>query len=140
MKGLSFDPICNEWKSRCDIDIPTPVSNQVRVRVLACGLNPVDAKIGFWKELVPQMDNNHVAGLDVCGIVDAIGEDVDSCLNIKVGSRVLYHGNMLKSNGGFAEYAIHDANTLINLDNLVSAEQFTDQLICKLAASPCAAW
>jgi NADPH2:quinone reductase len=71
-----------------------------------------------------------VLGLDVCGTVDALGEGVS---NVAVGDRVLYHGNMHKQHGGFAEYAIHDAETIV-----VVGSRDADAIA--LAASPCAAW
>ena len=49
-----------------------------------------------------------VPGLDVVGIVDAVGPGVE---RLKVGQKVLYHGNMLKPHGGLAAYAIHDELT-----------------------------
>lgn len=45
---------------------------------------------------------------------------------------VLYHGDMMRPNGGFAEYAIHDSRTLIKASQkLTPAEQ---------ASIPCAGW
>ena len=75
-----------------------------------------------------------VLGLDVCGVVDAVGSEVT---NLGVGDLVLYHGKMFDGNGGFAEYSIHDAETAVNL----SREFITNhELVVSFAGSPCAAW
>ena len=98
------------------------------VRVDACGLNPVDAKIIYWKKTAPDMNDHWVPGLDVSGTIAAVGSRV---ADWTVGDRVLYHGNMLRPHGGFAEYAVHRAATLV-AHPAVSA---TDA-----AATPCAGW
>lgn len=59
--------------------------------------------------MVPDMDDTFVGGLDVSGEIVAMGSAVSSW---RVGGRVLYHGNMRRPFGGFAEYAIHDSRTL----------------------------
>ena len=93
--------------------VPVPGPGEVRVKVAACGLNPVDAKTAQWKGMVAEPKPAiHVPGLDVVGIVDAVASDVT---NFKTGQRVLYHGRMLLPGGGFAPYAIADAETLLEV-------------------------
>ena len=48
--------------------------------MMACGLNPVDAKITGWKEMVPDMDANWTPGLDVSGEIVALGAGVSESL------------------------------------------------------------
>lgn len=51
-----------------DFAIPEPEPHEIRVKVLAVGLNPVDYKRCTWNASAwtyPQ-----IPGLDVCGIVD----------------------------------------------------------------------
>ncbi|ORT52849.1 dehydrogenase [Vibrio sp. qd031] len=100
----------------------------VVVKVHAVGLNPVDAKVNFWKALVPDIDNTFVGGLDVSGTVVKVGDKVESWV---VGDKVLYHGNMRRTRGGCAEFAVHDARTL-TVHPKVSHEL--------AAATPCAGW
>ena len=100
----------------------------VRVKVHAVGLNPVDAKIHHWHTMVPDMDDQFVGGLDVAGEICAVG---DAVTDWKVGDYVLYHGDMRRAHGGFAEYAIQDARTLIAHPNVAST---------LAAATPCAGW
>jgi len=90
MRALTFNPETNRWTVR-EIPVPSLAESDVLVRVHACGLNPVDAKIAQWKIMAPQMDENWVAGLDVSGEVAAVGHSVTQW---KVGDRVLTHCRM----------------------------------------------
>ncbi|MFN3612499.1 zinc-binding dehydrogenase [Tepidimonas sp.] len=127
MKALTFNPVTDTFSIR-DLPIPVPGPGDVCVKVAACGLNPVDAKIKRWKTMAPDMDADWTPGLDVSGEIVKVGARV---ANWKVGDRVLYHGNMLRPHGGLAEYAIHKAETLIPHPPVSSA---------LAAATPCAAW
>lgn len=107
-----------------DVPQPDPGPEEVRVKVHAVGLNPVDYKMaasGF-----PTWDYPFILGLDVAGVVDAIGEDV---VEWEVGDPVYYHGDMTRP-GGFGQYAIAPSHVLSWLPEGVSYEQ--------AAALPCA--
>ncbi|MCP4152139.1 MAG: zinc-binding dehydrogenase [bacterium] len=127
MKAVTFDPARDVFGFK---SVPEPVleKSDVLVRVEACGLNPVDAKITLWKEEAPGMNNNWVPGLDVSGTIEATGAEVGDW---KVGERVLYHGDMFRPNGGFSEYAVQRAATLIPHPDVPAVEA---------AATPCAGW
>ncbi len=127
MLALTFNPANDTFAIR-ELPIPVPGSGDVLVRVAACGLNPVDAKITRWKAMVPDMDADWTPGLDVSGEIVQVGTGVEGW---KAGDRVLYHGNMLRPHGGLAEYAIHKADTLIAHPPVSSAVA---------AATPCAGW
>lgn len=127
MNALTFDPATDEFFIR-ELPVPSPGPRDVLVKVMACGLNPVDAKITGWKELVLDMDDNWTPGLDVSGEIVALGADVSEW---KIGDRILYHGNMLRPHGGLADYAIHKADTLIPHPRVSAAIA---------AATPCAGW
>jgi NADPH:quinone reductase-like Zn-dependent oxidoreductase len=66
-----------------EADIPEPRAGHIRVRVLASGLNPADWALcrGLFRGDLPRG-----IGLDVAGIVDAVGEGVT---DIGVGDRAL---------------------------------------------------
>lgn len=127
MKAIAYDP-CFDRFSVTEQPIPEPGPHDVRVRVLACGLNPVDAKIDQWHAMAPGMGAHWVPGLDISGEIVAIGDAVTSW---SPGDRVLYHGDMFRPHGGFAEYAIHDARTLI---------AHPDAPPHVAASTPCAGW
>lgn len=133
MEALGFDLSSDKWISS-SLPIPVPGEGEVRVKVYACGLNPVDAKIAQWKGMIVEGTTLPVPGLDVMGEIDAVGPDVDA--DIAIGELVLYHGNMALRSGGFAEFALHDALTLVRLSKLGAGPQTA----ATLAGSPCAAW
>lgn len=128
MQAITYNPTTNLWQQR-ELPIPTPHEHDVLIRVAACALNPVDAKIARWQALAPHMDEHWVGGLDVSGTVVAVGAAVK---NWKEGDRVLTHGNMLRPCGGFAEFTLQDARTLVPHPTHLSPEQ--------AAATPCAGW
>ena len=63
--------------------IPEPKAGHVRVKVHACGLNPADWELcrGFMAAQLPRG-----IGLDVAGVVDAVGDDVEG---VEAGDLVL---------------------------------------------------
>jgi len=110
MRAVVFDqpgdPAKLEVRDRPD---PRPGPGDVRVRVVACGINPVDVKLsqgGF-----PGWEWPHVPGVDVVGRVDAVGAEVaDDWL----GRTVAAHHN-LKRQGGLAESVCVDADLMAEL-------------------------
>lgn len=127
MKALTFDPESDQFELST-LPVPEIGDADALVKVEACGLNPVDAKIRHWKSFASGMDNTWVPGLDVSGRILKRGSKVDSW---KIGDRVLCHGNMFRPHGGFAEFSVQDAETLIPHPDL-SAEA--------AASTPCAGW
>lgn len=107
-----------------EVPIPEVGAGEIRVRVQAAGLNPVDYKIAMNGH--PNWHYPHISGADVAGVVDAIGEGVTLW---KAGDRVVYHGDFTKP-GGFAEYNVTVAHTAAAIPEGVS---FVDA-----AAFPCA--
>lgn len=126
MKAMVFSRSKNDFIYK-ETAIPQLDNLDVLVKVDACGLNPVDAKIRSWSCMVPGMDN-WVPGLDVSGHIIEKGILVEGW---NIGDQVLYHGDMFRPHGGFAEYALHDSRTLIRHPEIspVSA-----------ASTPCAGW
>jgi NADPH:quinone reductase len=79
-------------------------------------LNPVDYKTGNGGN--PNWTYPHILGLDSAGIVEEVGTDVT---NVKVGDRVVYHGDLTKK-GGFAEYGVTTAHTVSLIPEGISFE------------------
>ena len=107
-----------------DYPKPRPAPGEVGVQVMAVGLNPVDYKIAEWGW--PTWKWPHILGLDVAGVVDEVGENVDFW---KPGDRVFYHGDLSKP-GGYAEFAVAPAHILTEIPDDVTFEN--------AAAIPCA--
>ncbi|MEU8413362.1 NADP-dependent oxidoreductase [Amycolatopsis japonica] len=87
-----------------DAPLPEPGPGQVRVAVKAAGVNPIDWKIrsGAMAEAWP-VDFPHILGLELAGVVDAVGEGAD----FAVGDEVFGWSET----GTYAEYAL--ASTVI---------------------------
>jgi NADPH:quinone reductase-like Zn-dependent oxidoreductase len=86
-----------------DAPRPTPLTNEVLIRVRAASVNPVDWKIrdGYGKEMF-----NHqmplILGWDVAGTIEAIGPEVEK---FKLGDPVYGYTSLLRD-GAYAEFAI----------------------------------
>ncbi|MET8845492.1 NADP-dependent oxidoreductase [Amycolatopsis sp. NPDC004625] len=82
-----------------EVPVPEPGPGQVRLAVRAAGINPIDWKIraGFMQQNF-QVSFPHTPGLEVAGVVDAVGEGAD----FAVGDEVFGWSET----GGYAEYAL----------------------------------
>lgn len=86
-----------------DAPLPEPAAGEVRIRVRAAGLNPVDWKIreGYLRQRLPhQMPL--VLGWDVAGDIDALGPGV---AQFAVGDAV-YAMTDIGRDGAYAEYVV----------------------------------
>lgn len=87
-----------------DIELPVPVpgGRDLRVRVMAMAVNPVDTKLRAPKEGVE--DPPRVLGFDAAGVVDAVGEGVRG---FAAGDEVFYSGDLTRA-GCNAEFQLVD--------------------------------
>lgn len=83
-----------------EIEIPQPESNQIQVKIIASGFNPVDYQMtenGSERKLL----HSNILGREFSGIVTAIGKDVT---DFKVNDAVFCGSGSMGSNGTYAEY------------------------------------
>src|SRR6266513_3439317 len=86
-----------------DVPRPEPKEDQILVRVIAAGVNPVDGLIRsgmfakYEKAVFPM-----ILGADIAGVVEKVGSEVTK---FKAGDPVFAYAS-LKSGGGYAEYAL----------------------------------
>ena len=94
---------------------PTPSRNKCLIKVMACGINPVDAKYELgdklpegqrWVRLSRSIVNTHVVGFDFSGYVEQTFEGS----KFNVGDEVF--GLMPPMSGSFAEYITIRENAL----------------------------
>ncbi|MCC6219064.1 MAG: zinc-binding dehydrogenase [Aquabacterium sp.] len=106
-------------------DVPTPIPGpgEVRLRVRASSINPVDHKFA---RSGAGLALPHVLGIDAAGEIDALGPEVQGW---RLGDRVMALTNLYRW-GGFAEQVIVDARVLSRLPDALSFE--------RAAAIPCA--
>jgi len=81
-----------------DWPLPQPRADEVRIRIQAISVNPVDFKM---RQGRIAMDVPAVLGRDVAGVVDAVGEGVTQ---FKVGDGVFAVLFGPRSNGAYAQY------------------------------------
>jgi NADPH:quinone reductase len=93
--------------------IPEPKAGQVRVRVQATGLNFIEIyqRKGLYPQTLPVG-----LGAEFAGTVDALGEGVSG---FRSGERVATAGGR----GGYADYAIVPADSLVPVPDAISLEQ-----------------
>ena len=103
-----------------------PAAGEMRVKVHAVGLNPVDYKLAASGS--SRWSYPFILGLDVAGVVDAVGTDVTDW---KVGDKVYYHGNLSKP-GGYAEYTNANVMGVASIPEGIS--------FAEAAAIPCASF
>lgn len=78
-----------------DVPVPSPAAGQLLIRVMAASINPVDYKL-------PKFVAGKGVGLDVAGVVDAVGPGVE---DFAAGDEVFGFAQ----SGSVAEYAVCDA-------------------------------
>ncbi|XP_046559733.1 zeta-crystallin-like [Haliotis rubra] len=94
---------------------PSPDENQVLIRVMAAGVNPLDTYIRageFGEVALP-----HTIGWDTAGVVEAVGPGVE---RFSPGDRVY---TMKTVTGGCAEFTVADQNYVGHLDQALSFEE-----------------
>lgn len=98
-----------------EVDTPVPAAGEVRIRVRAISLNPVDYKFAKFGDTLKLP---HVLGIDAAGEIDAVGSGVT---HLKVGDRVACLMN-LRRWGAFAEYAVANAAVVSRIPDVLSFE------------------
>lgn len=109
-------------------DMPEPDDGQVRIEVRAAGINFAD--------IMQRRGHYHGGpappynpGMEVAGVIDAVGEGVGR----EVGEEVVSMVNM----GGYAEYAVADAMGLMDVPEDVSFEEAAGFPVQYLTAHNC---
>ncbi|WP_433320384.1 NADP-dependent oxidoreductase [Micromonospora sp. CA-269861] len=85
-------------------DAPRPRTGQIRIRVHAAGVSPVD--VGLRSGRTPmsaQLPLPHIPGVDAAGIVDEIGDDVDG---VTLGDHVFGIVELATLGGASAQFAV----------------------------------
>ncbi|RAO39374.1 NADPH:quinone reductase [Micromonospora saelicesensis] len=85
-------------------DAPQPRAGQIRIRVQAAGVSPVD--VGLRSGRTPmsaQLPLPHIPGVDAAGIVDEIGDDVDG---VTLGDHVFGIVELTRLGGASAQFAV----------------------------------
>ncbi|MFI0815967.1 zinc-binding alcohol dehydrogenase family protein [Streptomyces sp. NPDC021098] len=93
---------------------PRPEAGEVRLRVHAAGVNPVDAMVRseqlgqMYQGLTPPF----VPGMEVAGTVEEVGSDVDHRWGLVPGAHVVGFVDNSGSHGGYSEYLALSAESV----------------------------
>lgn len=93
---------------------PEPQNREIRIKIKACGLNFADLLMqkGTYQDTP---DLPFIAGMEVSGVVEAVGVDVTEP---KIGQRVAVFGGQ----GGLADYGCYPVERAVNLPDSMSFE------------------
>jgi NADPH2:quinone reductase len=110
--------VCSQWGGPerlqlAELPLPVPTAGEVRLRVLAAGVNFPDALI-IQKKYQLQPPLPFVPGTEVAGVIDAVGEGVP----LATGKRVV----AFVGTGGFAEFVCVKAALTVPLPQAVADE------------------
>jgi NADPH:quinone reductase-like Zn-dependent oxidoreductase len=107
---------------------PTPQAGEVRIRVHAAGVNPIDWKVrsGRLQKSYP-VSLPYTPGRDIAGTIDALGSGVTRW---KIGDAVVANSD----GGGFAEYAVVAEGDVANKPKQLSYERAAGIPVAALTA------
>lgn len=83
-----------------EVLIAKPKNNEVQVKIMASGFNPIDYQM-IENEMERKLLHSSILGREFSGIVTAIGNKV---INFKIGDAVFCGSGSMGSNGTYAEY------------------------------------
>ncbi|NII10962.1 NADP-dependent oxidoreductase [Oleiagrimonas sp. C23AA] len=100
---------------RVELADPQPLAGQVRVKVKAAAINPVDVMVreGELSALFKSLEPPFVPGMDIAGHIDALGDDVDPALGLEQGMAVVGVVDNQGGYGGYSEYVCLPAASVI---------------------------
>ncbi|MDQ3491588.1 MAG: quinone oxidoreductase, partial [Acidobacteriota bacterium] len=109
-----------------EIDKPTPGADEVLIKTAAAGINFADTMLRQNKYLFsPELP--FTLGFEVAGTIESVGEGVK---HLQTGQRVL----ATIRGGGYAEYAVANASTVVPIPEKLSFGEATALLIQGLTA------
>jgi NADPH2:quinone reductase len=104
-----------------DIERPQAAPGQVLVRVRASAVNPLDTKIAAGKAAHAQMPLNAILGIDMAGVVEAVGAGVTG---FRAGDEVFgMTGGVGGNQGSLAQYQAVDAALLAHKPRSMSMRE-----------------
>lgn len=141
------------------VAVPPPAPTQIRIRVHAAGVNPIDWKRTISQEFytncvtagssIPKnekhLEHMHhrppsrafpcVIGVDGAGVIESVGSSVT---DLQVGDRVMFHTDITSNVGGsFCEYVLLKACVAVRIPEGKDHSLIPYEIA---AAIPCATW
>src|SRR6202158_6133516 len=118
-----------------EVEKPAPISTEVLVRVVAAGINPVDAKtrrgdgVARWVGAPP-----FIPGWDVCGVVEAMGYGVT---RFQEGDMVYGMPRFPRAAGAYAEYVAAPSRHFARIPEGISPVEAAALPLAALTAWQC---
>ncbi|MFK0110673.1 NADP-dependent oxidoreductase [Streptomyces sp. NPDC091217] len=94
-----------------ELPVPTAGPGEIRVRVRAAAVNPIDTMVRRGTAFVSDAEPPYVPGMDAAGVVDEIGEGVDN--GLAVGDRVMAIAVTSGTHGAYAEHLVVPAESVV---------------------------
>nr|WP_281404900.1 NADP-dependent oxidoreductase [Mesorhizobium sp. B4-1-3] len=94
-----------------ELPVPETKPGQVRIRVRAATVNPVDALVRQGLAFVSDAPPPYVPGMEAAGVVDQVGDGADT--DLRVGDRVIAIAVVSGTHGAYAEYLVVPAESVV---------------------------
>ncbi|NNA55706.1 zinc-dependent alcohol dehydrogenase family protein [Pseudomonas koreensis] len=108
IRALILDDYATNTFREAQIERPVPKANEVLVRIVASGVNPIDYKIRTGNAPYAMPELPAILGTDMAGVIEAVGADVS---HLAVGDEVFgMVGGVRGLPGSLAEYLAVDAD------------------------------
>lgn len=105
-----------------EVPRPSPLPTEIRIRMMAAGVNPVDVFTREGRAYMKALTLPHIPGWDAAGVVEAVGYGVT---RFRVGDRVFGMPWFPRAGNTYAEYIVapasHFAAMPANLDFVKAA-------------------
>ncbi|MDA6068312.1 NADP-dependent oxidoreductase [Flavobacterium sp. AC] len=102
-----------------EVDTPEPIHDQVQVKIVAAGFNPIDYQMTE-NAMERKLLHSTILGREFSGIVSAIGKKIT---DFKIGDAVFCGSGSMGSNGTYAKYICVPAAILMHLPKNISLEE-----------------
>lgn len=95
------------------LELPAPKARQgeIRIRVGAATVNPVDAMVRRGQAFVSDAQPPYVPGMEVAGVVEQIGEDTST--ELRIGDRVIAIAVVSGTHGAYAEQLVVPVESVV---------------------------
>lgn len=102
-----------------DLPVPQAGPGEIRIRVHAATVNPVDTLVRRGIAFISDAEPPYVPGMDAAGVIEQIGEGTDT--DLTVGDHVMAVAVVSGTHGAYAEHLVVPAESVVRVPTGVSA-------------------
>ncbi|MER5918193.1 NADP-dependent oxidoreductase [Streptomyces sp. NPDC001982] len=96
-----------------ELPVPDAGPGEIRIRVRAAAVNPVDTMVRQGIAFVSDAEPPYVPGMDAAGVIEQIGEGVDT--DLTVGDHVMAIAVVSGTHGAYAEHLVVPAESVVRV-------------------------